>query len=386
MLLNPLSFHRLAPSFNAPLVHLRHRNISKLKIFCNQSHSGELSNGISENASKPATRSSRGSTRKSLGLNEAKSPSLQLAQDAPSEPSLLKEREGDANPSFFTKPDNAPANPSQKNRSNNNAKEKGISDGTEYSEAQFLYKWAKRNRPAAENIEHHVPNMANSKEFSKRIQDLINADLERRYKSDDEDNGEKDPLFVEEDDPYWLDEPDDGWGFKVSDLFKENFGTRQGKKKKERDDDDDDVSNIPDIDWDFQPEKWSAKEVDSASWAEMVFDDPSPLIAFLYERYGRRGRECYHMLRELEEAANVIWDSKRLPPRLVKVNVSFEEDLTAAIGIKEVPTLLFIKAGKMIHHQAGYLTADNLMRIMSYFYHGGPRPPCLKNYKPAARR
>ncbi|KAH7302339.1 hypothetical protein KP509_23G068100 [Ceratopteris richardii] len=201
---------------------------------------------------------------------------------------------------------------------------------------------------------------------------MINTDLERRYKSDDDDSDEQDPLFIEEDDPNWLDEPDDGWGFKVSDLFKEDF--RVTNRRKYDKDDDDDVQDIPNTDWDFQPQNFSALDVDSMSWTQTVLHDPSPLVALIYERYGKRGRECYHVLRELEDAANRMWKSHVLPPRLIKVNASFEEDLVAAMGIEEFPTLIFVKGGKLIHYQSGYLTSDDLLRIISYFYHGVARP------------
>ncbi|MCO5563146.1 hypothetical protein L7F22_016783 [Adiantum nelumboides] len=404
------------------------------------------------------------------------------------------------------------------------------------------------------------------KRTRQQIQDMINADLARRYPSDDEDIEGMDPLYVEEDDPNWLDEPDEGWGYKVSDLFKEDFGVVNRKKHNYDDDDEDAVNDIPEMDWDFQPERFSAADVDSASWTATVFGDPTPLVAIIYERYGKKGRECYHVLRELEDAANRMWEAKRLPPRttkerkalkdakkcyiceeeghfanecpqrnsqnkddksdrkgkkpkpsaglvpdlvgdqqnvdatelcrtwgkvrdqevlvffdpgaranfislelasklgiraeemgmtgeaglacpghseavtpilgklrlhiqsfidaeefhimplhdcdvllgipwcyrlhavvgtfhkkitlvhrgkthvldLVKINASLEEDLVTAIGVKEIPTFLFVKGGKLIHYQAGYLTADELLQIISYFFHGAARPKCLK--------
>lgn len=370
----PLSLQSLPPS-NTP----RHQN---LKNFCSSSDTGEANQSIPGGVSKPVTRSSRGRTRKSLGLEEAKPSSLQPAQEALSQPAISKEREDKTNSYLSTSRENDAATILQKIKNKSTVQEQGV----KYSASKSFIDWAKRNEPAAESSEHHIPDMPNSKEFSKRIQDLINADLDQRYRSDDEDIDDKDPICVEEDDPFWLDEPDEGWGYKVSDLFKEKFGVKEGKKKKEKDDDDDDVSDIPEIDWDFQPEKWSAKDVDSMSWVDTVFGDPSPLVALLYDRYGKKGRECYHVLRELEEAANRMWDCKKLPPRLVKLNVSFEEDLSAAIGVKEVPTLLFIKGGKMIHHQSGYFTADDLLRLISYFYHGAARPPCLKKVEAASMK
>ncbi|KAH7288590.1 hypothetical protein KP509_31G033000 [Ceratopteris richardii] len=232
------------------------------------------------------------------------------------------------------------------------------------------------SNPTSELSERDIFNMENSNKARQWIQDMINADLERRYKSDDDDSDEQDPLFIEEDDPNWLDEPDDGWGFKVSDLFKEDF--RVTNRRKYDKDDDDDVQDIPNTDWDFQPQNFSALDVDSMSWTQTVLHDPSPLVALIYERYGKRGRECYHVLRELEDAANRMWKSHVLPPRLIKVNASFEEDLVAAMGIEEFPTLIFVKGGKLIHYQSGYLTSDDLLRIISYFYHGAARPACLK--------
>ncbi|KAI5074357.1 hypothetical protein GOP47_0010318 [Adiantum capillus-veneris] len=196
----------------------------------------------------------------------------------------------------------------------------------------------------------HTSKTANPKRTRQQIQDRINADLARKYPSDDEDNGGEDPLYIEEDDPNWLDEPDDGWGYKVSDIFKEDFGIKN--RKKYNNDSDDDVNDIPEMDWDLQPETFAAVDVDAASWTSTVFGDPSPLVALIYERYGKKGRECYHVLRELEDAANRMWETKRLPPRLVKIHASFEEDLVGAIGIKEIPTLLFIKGQKLIHYQS----------------------------------
>lgn len=373
MLLNPLSLHR-------PRTHLRTPSKLKATIFCSTSDTGEQNQ---QGSPGPVVRSSRGRTRKSLGLEEAKLTSRQPAQVSVLGPTTLKERVGDEiRPLSADRESNASTllHNSEKKSYGGMAKDygqkKGITSNVKDLERKSLTDWERRNKPPVEDSEGDTP-VVNPTETRQQIQDMINADLARRYPSDDEDSGDEMPLYVDEDDPYWLEEPDEGWGFKVSDIFKEGFGVKN-RKNYDKDSDDNDVSDIPEMDWDYEPERFSAVDVDSLNWTSAVFGDPRPLVALIYDRYGKTGRECYHLLRELEDAANRMWETKRMPPRLAKINASFEEDLVGAIGIKEIPTLLFVKGGKLIHYQSGYLTADDLLRIISYFYHGAARPKCLK--------
>jgi hypothetical protein len=144
--------------------------------------------------------------------------------------------------------------------------------------------WIKKNTTTSGPSE--APVSRTSKEFAKKVQDFINADLEIKHASEKDDDDDAFPLYMDEDDPNWLDEPDEGWGFRVSDLFTEKFDIK--KVKNDKDDDYDDIKDVPDIEWDLEPETWSAKDVDSMNWRETVFEDPSPLVVVLYERYGSK--------------------------------------------------------------------------------------------------
>eukprot|EP00249_Psilotum_nudum_P022982 c28711_g1_i2 orf=518-1462(-) len=182
------------------------------------------------------------------------------------------------------------------------------------------------------------------------------------------------PTCVEEEDPTWPDGPDDGWGFRYSDFFKD-FKVKNSTGGQHDSDDDD----VEEFDWEGEPDRWVAEEITSIEWEATVFHDPSPLVVLIFERYGKRASESFKVLKELEDVANQIWVSNKLPPRLVKIDASVEIDMASALRVTECPSLLFIKAGKLLHRLTGHRTSEDLLKIIAYFYYGARRPSCLND-------
>ena len=53
--------------------------------------------------------------------------------------------------------------------------------------------------------------------------------------------------------------------------------------------------------------------------------------------------------------------------KLCKVNVDDEPELANAFSVNAIPTLAFIKGGKLVYRHEGYLKADQLKRLFAQF-------------------
>ncbi|KAK6232081.1 hypothetical protein QQP08_018238 [Theobroma cacao] len=178
------------------------------------------------------------------------------------------------------------------------------------------------------------------------------------------------PLVVDEDDPDWPEDAD-GWGFNLGQFF-DKITIKNAKKDK--DDEDYDCEN--EVVW--QDDKYirPIKQIKIAEWEETVFKDISPLIILVHNRY-KRPKENERVWDELEKAVHVIWNCSLPSPRCVAVDAVVEDALVSALKVSVFPELIFTKAGKILYREQAIRTADELSKMMAFFYYGAAKPPCL---------
>ncbi|KAG2323753.1 hypothetical protein Bca52824_006481 [Brassica carinata] len=108
------------------------------------------------------------------------------------------------------------------------------------------------------------------------------------------------------------------------------------------------------------------KDLTTAEWEEAVFKDISPLMVLVHNRY-KRPKENEKFMEELDKAIQVIWNCGLPSPRT---------DLVSPASYC-VPEIIFTKAGKILYREKGIRTADELSKIMAFFYYGAAKRPCL---------
>ncbi|GMQ04032.1 hypothetical protein CsSME_00049600 [Camellia sinensis var. sinensis] len=90
-----------------------------------------------------------------------------------------------------------------------------------------------------------------------------------------------------------------------------------------------------------------------------------------------RPLENERMRDELEKAVNIIWNCRLPSPRCVAIDAIVELDLVSALQVSVFPELIFTKAGKILYSEKVIRTADELSKIMAFFYYGAAKPPSL---------
>ncbi|KAL8104531.1 thioredoxin-like fold domain-containing protein MRL7L, chloroplastic [Apium graveolens] len=178
------------------------------------------------------------------------------------------------------------------------------------------------------------------------------------------------PLVVEEDDPDWPEDAD-GRGFGLDQFF--NKITIKNVKK---DVDDEKYDSDNEIVWQDDDYIRPIKDITGSEWEEAVFKDISPLIVLVHNRY-KRPKENEKIQNELEKAIHIIWNCRLPSPRCVALDAVVECDLVSALQVSQFPELIFTKAGKILHREKAIRTADELSKIMAFFYYGAAKPPCL---------
>ncbi|GFQ04722.1 hypothetical protein PHJA_002616200 [Phtheirospermum japonicum] len=101
-----------------------------------------------------------------------------------------------------------------------------------------------------------------------------------------------------------------------------------------------------------------------------------PLVVLVHNRY-RRPKENEKIRDELEKAVHIIWNCRLPSPRCVAIDANTELDLVSALQVSLFPELIFIKAGKIVYREKAIRTADELSKIMAFYYFGAAKPPCL---------
>ncbi|KAG2728314.1 hypothetical protein I3760_01G199500 [Carya illinoinensis] len=177
------------------------------------------------------------------------------------------------------------------------------------------------------------------------------------------------PLVVEEDDPDWPEDAD-GWGFSLGQFF-DKITIKNNKK-----DNDDNQDSDDEIVWQDDNYIRPIKDMTTLEWEEAVFKDISPLIILVHNRY-KRPKENEKIREELEKAVHIIWNCRLPSPRCVAVDAVVEVELVSALEVSVFPEIIFTKAGKILYREKAIRTADELSKIMAFFYYGAAKPPCL---------
>ncbi|XVE90716.1 hypothetical protein DITRI_Ditri20bG0099600 [Diplodiscus trichospermus] len=178
------------------------------------------------------------------------------------------------------------------------------------------------------------------------------------------------PLVVDEDDPDWREDAD-GWGFNLGQFF-DKITIKNVKK----DNDDDDYDNENEVVWQDDDYIRPIKHIKTAQWEETVFKDISPLIIIVHNRY-KRPKENERVWDELEKAVHIIWNCRLPSPRCVAVDAVVEDALVSALKVSVFPEIIFTKAGRILFREQGIRTADELSKMMAFFYYGAAKPSCL---------
>ncbi|XP_057491502.1 thioredoxin-like fold domain-containing protein MRL7L, chloroplastic [Actinidia eriantha] len=177
------------------------------------------------------------------------------------------------------------------------------------------------------------------------------------------------PLVVEEEDPDWPEDAD-GWGFNLGQFF--NKITIKNVKK----DDDENYDSDNEVVWQDDDYIRPIKDITAKEWEETIFKDISPLIVLVHNRY-KRPLENEKMRDELEKAVHIIWNCRLPSPRCVAIDAVIELDLVSALQVSVFPELIFTKAGKILYREKAIRAADELSKIMAFFYYGAAKPPSL---------
>ncbi|KVH92228.1 thioredoxin-like fold domain-containing protein MRL7L, chloroplastic [Cynara cardunculus var. scolymus] len=214
------------------------------------------------------------------------------------------------------------------------------------------------------------------KELRKKIRQIVENNPEVKEEADPEERRKKMQklltdysLVVDEEDPDWPEDAD-GWGFNFSQFF-----DKMTIKNVKKDDDDDDSEN--EVNW---QDIRAVKDITAAEWEETVFSDLSPLVVLVHNRY-RRPKQNEMVRDELEKAVQIIWDCRLPSPRCVAIDAVVECDLVSTLGVSVFPELIFTKAGKILHREKETRTADELSKIMAFFYFGAAKPSCLDAFE-----
>ncbi|KAJ4963399.1 hypothetical protein NE237_023338 [Protea cynaroides] len=179
------------------------------------------------------------------------------------------------------------------------------------------------------------------------------------------------PLVVDEEDPDWPEDAD-GRGFNFDQFF--NKITIKNVKK----DDDENYDSDKELVWQDDNYIRPIKDITTKEWEETVFKDISPLIVLVHNRY-KRPLENEKVRDELERAVHVFWNSRLPSPRCIAIDGVVELDLVSTLKVSVFPEIIFTKAGKILYREKENRTADELSRIMAFFYYGAAKPPCLSN-------
>ncbi|KAF9590487.1 hypothetical protein IFM89_035460 [Coptis chinensis] len=179
------------------------------------------------------------------------------------------------------------------------------------------------------------------------------------------------PLVVNEEDPSWPEDAD-GWGFNLGQFF-DKISIKNVKKD---DDNDEGYDSDKELVWQDDDYIRPIKEISTKEWEETVFKDISPLVVFVHNRY-RRPKENEMVREELEKVAHIFWNCGLPSPRCVAVDAVVELDLVSALKVSVFPEVLFAKAGRILYREKVFRSADELSKIMGFFYYGAAKPPCL---------
>ncbi|KAH9618647.1 hypothetical protein KSS87_018534 [Heliosperma pusillum] len=180
------------------------------------------------------------------------------------------------------------------------------------------------------------------------------------------------PLVVDEEDPDWPEDAD-GRGFNMDSFFDK---ITIKKADKETNANDENYESDKEIVWQDDNYIRPIKDIKSSEWEEAVFKDISPLIVLVHNRY-RRPKENERCRDQLEKAVNIIWNCNLPSPRCVAIDAVVDDDLVTALKVSIFPQLIFTKAGKILYREKAIRSADDLSKLMAFFYFGAAKPTFL---------
>ncbi|KAG6415905.1 hypothetical protein SASPL_123324 [Salvia splendens] len=181
------------------------------------------------------------------------------------------------------------------------------------------------------------------------------------------------PLVVEEEDPDWPEDAD-GWGFSLGQFFNK-ISIKNVKKE-----DDENYDSENEIVWKDDDYIRPIKDITTADWGEAIYKDISPLVVLVHNRY-KRPKENEKIREEIDKAVQIIWNCRLPSPRCVAIDANTDFDLVSALKVSVFPEIIFTKAGKILYREKAIRTADELSKIMAFFYFGAAKPPCLSGIK-----
>ncbi|KAL3642211.1 Thioredoxin-like fold domain-containing protein mrl7l, chloroplastic [Castilleja foliolosa] len=232
------------------------------------------------------------------------------------------------------------------------------------------------NKGKTENEDSFVMDAEERKEWRQKIRDVISRTPDVEEETDLLEKRKKMqkllaeyPLVVDEEDPDWPEDAD-GWGFNLGQFF-DKISIKNVKK-----DDDEGYDSENEIVWRDDDYIRPIKDITTAEWEEAVFKDISPLMVLVHNRY-KRPKENEKIRDELEKAVQIIWNCSLPSPRCVAIDANTELDLVSALQVSVFPELIFIKSGKIVYREKAIRTADELSKIMAFYYFGAAKPPCL---------
>ncbi|KAF3666787.1 ATP citrate lyase (ACL) family protein [Capsicum annuum] len=206
------------------------------------------------------------------------------------------------------------------------------------------------------------------------LKDRVDDDTDSDESSDDEDESsggmKEKKMIVEEEDPDWPLDADVGWGIRASEYFDKHP-----------------IKNVigedgVEIDWEGEIDDCWVKEINCLEWESFAFH-PSNCKSLMFSEIIsslHRASDNWKALKELEKAAKVYWSAKeRLPPRTVKIDINIERDLAFALKVKECPQILFLRGNRILYREKDIRMADDLVRMIAYFYYNAKKPSCIND-------
>ncbi|KAB1218189.1 hypothetical protein CJ030_MR3G026069 [Morella rubra] len=263
--------------------------------------------------------------------------------------------------------------------------------------------------PSGKVDDPHLMDAEERREWRSKIREVMNRNPDVEEEVDPEERRKKMqkllaeyPLVVDEDDPEWPEDAD-GWGFSLGQFF-DKITIKNNKKG-----DDDNNDSDDEIVWKDDNYIRPIRDITTAEWEEAVFKDISPLIILVHNRYKSvlplatcRGLHMvdWHIskLHGTTETFSFISDQGKMKKygmnwkgptisygiagylhldQCVAIDAVVEVELVSALKVSVFPEMIFTKAGKILYREKGFRTADELSKIMAFFYYGAGKPPCL---------
>ncbi|PXF47579.1 Thioredoxin Y, chloroplastic [Gracilariopsis chorda] len=112
---------------------------------------------------------------------------------------------------------------------------------------------------------------------------------------------------------------------------------------------------------------YTAREVSAEELETVLQANERPLLV---DAFAQWCGPCQYLIPQLDIVADKFGD--RLD--ILKFNTELYPDLSSALMIRGLPTLFFIKDGKLLYRMEGALSAEQLEKLVDYVLFDGPQP------------